>query len=474
MVMFPNNCTHPGVDAKPRSVGLGVEHHTGSVHLTPTTLSSLSSQIVIKDPHDPAKDIVYTSADQTKPGMYRICYATREAILSGFHYLDAERGLGHSADDYIELFAINFTTFSPPNFFPNRLVLGAERPITVHGSDLALGDSVAFTQWPNCSKLKGYKDGLTGPSGDYRDETGYTEPWQTREYKMTAPLTTDVKLHKSIGNGTFILCFLPSGGTNAAVTGSGTWTKIEGIALTVISPPEFTPHVSIAGARTPVIFSGGFPRHKVVPVNASKPLKLKAQSTLNRDVVVLQENNCVNAHLQTTDRASLRRTELSTLRGAKGTAVHSAFETKLNMTKPSQLVVCYATMESGGYREDDYIQLTAWGLTALTRTAAVTSLSSTNPLHNNNPLGFHIDRSDAVKALSTGVRDWVLGTTVNASVSPQLLLDQRHPPEFTPKRVVDRRHIARQSDPNLELGTSARNQILDQEVHILNGTFGDR
>ena len=74
--------------------------------------------------------------------------------------------------------------------------------------------------------------------------------------------------------------------------------------------------------------------------------------------------------------------------------------------------------------------------------------------------------ASAAKAIGDHMRDWVLGTTVLSA--PRHLFDHRHPPEFTPKRVFDRRHIAAVT------GDSAPTAVKEQEIHVLNGTYGDQ
>merc|ERR1711871_594741 len=107
------------------------------------------------------------------------------------------------------------------------------------------------------------------------------------------------------------------------------------------------------------------------------------------------------------------------LRDAQGKLVENSVETKLVMTSPTSLVVCFATQQAGGHQSDDYVALTNWSVAPLT------------PIPDTT---FTTNREDALAPRLNGTRPWVLGTTVLSS--PLELLHQRFPPEFTPKRVI--------------------------------------
>ena len=64
--------------------------------------------------------------------------------------------------------------------------------------------------------------------------------------------------------------------------------------------------------------------------------------------MVLKEGNCDDAHLTTTGEASLAKVALTD---------SGVVNTTVQMTKATNLTVCYATKESGGNSTGDYVTL---------------------------------------------------------------------------------------------------------------------
>jgi len=88
--------------------------------------------------------------------------------------------------------------------------------------------------------------------------------------------------------------------------------------------------VGIAGSVTPLSFT-------LASSNAS----------LNSDFVVLQKDNCLNAHLAVTGINSLASISVDNLQ----------VQTVTTMTEAGSYTICYATVESRGNSNDDFVAL---------------------------------------------------------------------------------------------------------------------
>jgi len=410
LVMHPHNCNWPA-----------------NVQYTNNSIASHEPQVISPDPIAPDRDIIFVKDWMTVVGTYKLCFATLEAIVVG-ETREVGYHTGHGSDDYVEIYALNFTNYYPIDLSPKRTVLGSKKPITVTGPDLRAGDAIAFTQWNNCTKLTGFQYGFH----DFRDTTGSSiRPWQTDEYLIEKDGSFELHLHEGIANGTFITCFLPGPRGNGNY--SGAWTHLYASAMTIVSPPEYSPHVGMASGRTPLQFTGSFPRHKMIPFNFTRNATIPQYFGLEHipdlmgDIVVIKEDNCTGAANTTWTQTSIGRTALGMNVDAYNYPIQDAMEIFLNMTIPVKMVVCFAVRETGGLKDEDFVMLTDWGLTPRTVIPDIT---------------FTTGRPDAISNFSVGPRNWVLGTTVLTAASQKF--DQRHPPEFTPKRVFNRQHIYNQ------------------------------
>ena len=93
----------------------------------------------------------------------------------------------------------------------------------------------------------------------------------------------------------------------------------------MVMQPTFTPSVGIAASVTPLTFL----------------------NSTDMDFIVMQENDCDDAHLAVTGGRSLQRTNVS----------NAVVSTTVAMTQATVLKLCYATRESGGDSRDDYTEL---------------------------------------------------------------------------------------------------------------------
>jgi len=259
-------------------------------HTVVTSLQSLE-QTVINGTYFGANQVVTTLA-MDKVTTLKICFATVESK-------------GDSADDYAELDHSTFLQLLAPVFGPTRTVAGAAQLLDVSGI-LNANDKVVWTQHYDCLSATGT----------------YTNT-KTIDYDLVNS-SQAVELHESAISGTYIMCYLLSGGHPVTV-GPGVWTKLENRFLNLIPRPTFSPKAGVAGSVVEVFFSG----------------------TIDGDKVAMQQNNCDNAHLTTTTKYSLGVSVIN------GTSV----KTVDIMSEPLELVVCYATQESFGDTGDDYVPL---------------------------------------------------------------------------------------------------------------------
>lgn len=229
----------------------------------------------------------------------RVCYATRE---SG----------GDSADDYTDL-TEPFAQVKPPDFDPKRTVSGAKQLLNV--TSMSAGDQVAWTSLQNCH--------------DYNSLDTQTLE-KTSIYSLGSNSTYEqVELHSTAQKGFWKMCYKLVGGI---------WTGVTNRQLTVISRPTFTPTLGISGSITPLTFNG----------------------SQTGDFIVLQQNNCDNSHIVVSSEMSLPKTAISNTPlcyGIDCTTYPNSILTHVNMTLPTALKVCFASMESGGNSPDDFTAL---------------------------------------------------------------------------------------------------------------------
>ena len=122
----------------------------------------------------------------------------------------------------------------------------------------------------------------------------------------------------------YIMCYKPLGADSL-------WTHVTHNAngliqdLTIVAQPSFSPITAIAGMETPIAFVG-----------TSGETDIK-----NGDFIVMQENNCANAHLVSTAGSSLAKTALSSgISVAHLTPVYDqALKTTTTMTRNATLTL---------------------------------------------------------------------------------------------------------------------------------------
>jgi len=133
--------------------------------------------------------------------------------------------------------------------------------------------------------------------------------------------------------GSFIMCLKGNLGTGEwqRVEDDGAWNTIDPIhTMIVIAMPSFTPDIAISGMSTELAFVGAI---------------------TDGDLLVLQPTNCVGAHLTSDTTTSM----------GKSPSIRGKFITSTSMTAAvTDLHACFATRESGGDSQDDYIELSEY------------------------------------------------------------------------------------------------------------------
>jgi len=123
----------------------------------------------------------------------------------------------------------------------------------------------------------------------------------------------------SLQAGSYVLCRRPAYTLSVA--------EMPGIRFSILTPPTFSPPGGNAGEVTVVTFSGDV-----------KP----------GDLIVLKANNCLGAATATANTNTLSRSIVSS---------QLQITTTASMTADTILKVCFATHESGGLMDADYVAL---------------------------------------------------------------------------------------------------------------------
>ena len=268
-----------------QSAGCSTAHQSIS-----TTTNSLAITSI-------ASGSVDTTTTMTAGNTLSVCFATSEAG-------------GHTAGDWVELqdgsgASILLYQQFPITFGPNRLVVGVTIGITISGGQT--NDKAAWTTAADCSSV-----------------SNSASATQTPVYTISGVSHT-VVLNNDLGTGVFKLCYQPD---NTDASGS-IWTHVTGRDLTMVTVPSSSPLAAIAGMATPITMSGSG----------------GATDIQDGDFVVLQPDDCANAHLAATGTDSLQSTGL----------VSSQVFTDTAMVDSVTLVVCFASSESLGDSADDYV-----------------------------------------------------------------------------------------------------------------------
>jgi len=231
----------------------------------------------------------------TTPGAYYICLASGESQ-------------GDEETDYAAL-AMTFDIRERITYHPMRTVQGAPQKLETNGG--RSNDLVVWTALTNCNQ----------PLGD-------ASAYKTWTYLLTGVPNQQIDFVTSADPGIWRMCFLPAGGT---------WTEVAERDLIVIPIPSFWPEIGVAGSITPLLFTRGL----------GEPSGSQGD-VINGDIIVMQEANCIDAHLQVMAEASSPPTIITDYYGY----------THQNMTKYSTVLqVCFASKESKGDSQDDYVQL---------------------------------------------------------------------------------------------------------------------
>jgi len=241
---------------------------------------------------------IITPLTFTKSGSFAVCVASKESKgdqSSDFSIMDAQ-------------FALRERIV----FHPMRTVQGASQLLSATGG--VTNDLVVWT-------TSTASDACEAPLGD-------ATPYKTWAYMLSGLPEQQLQFIANGVPGIWTMCFLPS---------NGVWTQISERDLVVIPLPSFWPQIGVAGSFTPLKFTRG----------PGQPNTTRGD-VIDGDILVLQEANCLNAHTQTMGEASSSPNPITNYYGY----------THPNMTKDSTVLQgCFATKESFGNSQDDYVQL---------------------------------------------------------------------------------------------------------------------
>jgi len=290
-----------GNAGSPIPVRFSGEISEGDLVVMHNSSSCLNAHVTTMGPKALSKQVVensiiYTAVAMNRSGNVFVCYASNESK-------------GSYAGDFA-LLPEKFMQADPPIFSPIRMVEGATQRLKVEQA--VMGDKFLFTLYNNCSAEHMY-----GP------ET----PAKSAVYNITnAPIigpfsTQVVKLHASAAPGKWRFCLF--------MRMTDLWLTVVGKTLTIIPKPTYHPTIAVAGSITPLTMFG-----------AVSP----------GDFVVMQYGGCVDAHRANTTRSSHTKQALT---------LEADVFTSVNMTHSwanhsFKIVLCYASLESGGDDTDDY------------------------------------------------------------------------------------------------------------------------
>jgi hypothetical protein len=134
----------------------------------------------------------------------------------------------------------------------------------------------------------------------------------------------------------------------------GMWTMLQPEHFfEIYSKPTYFPHVGVAGSITPLEFYGGFPG----------------------DYIVIKETDCTDAHLTVTTNTSLTQTTIFDPNTTRRVPMHTSLTdepdvrvldsignrslifTTTTMDHRADLVICFASKQSEGNSQDDWVPL---------------------------------------------------------------------------------------------------------------------
>ena len=251
--------------------------------------------------------VIRTDVVMDQTAVLTVCFATLE---SG----------GMNDNDYIEItrtFVQSHLAFAAPHTL-RRVPVGTG-PHEFLISPVIPAELYVLTSSPSsCASLPHHKTGIDIVASTTQTASVKVVPGET-SVQITVP--------KELSVGHYALC-------RARVLGVNQWSGYESMAGVSISI-EALPTLSIEAAR------------------AGVPTRFALKGARDGDWVVMQEGGCNNAHKAVDSSTSLGKTRLTAAAGAKEAWASTTAQQNVRST----LYVCYATFESGGNEEHDFIAI---------------------------------------------------------------------------------------------------------------------
>jgi len=200
------------------------------------------------------------------------------------------------------------------------MVQGAAQAFNV--TDAVPGDKAVLTRYTNCSAAS-----MVGPANPDKtavynvNNAGYIPAFGTL---FTTQIFT---MHTAANPGQWRFCYF--------MYMANLWLTVAGKYMTIIPRPTFSPTITVAGSVTPLSFVGGG----------------------DNDYVVISYNGCKDARVNNTALMAVSHNSVS-----RQAITNNQIYTHQNMTDTLanhsyNVVICYATKESGGDSSDDYSAL---------------------------------------------------------------------------------------------------------------------
>ena len=247
----------------------------------------------------------------------RLCYASAQS-------------LGDSGDDYIEMSFSLLSQKVPVGYAPMRSIAGTAQNVSVQRGE---ANDTMFWSDEVCDSAPCTSAACASANAS------------AQVYTMTSDPTV-VTLPTGFTPGSYALCYRVAGADSLWTLVTHTGTLGQPQTLYMVQPPTFTPVTAIAAMATPIAFSGA-----------------SGGSAIDTgDFVVMRTGDCDGAPSASTGATALGRTALN----SGLTVPHLADTFTLAVVTDGamnaggavvDLVVCFATAESGGDSVDDYFQL---------------------------------------------------------------------------------------------------------------------
>ena len=214
---------------------------------------------------------------------------------------------GDSNDDWIEIG--DWTQRELPSFGPLRTVAGAEQVLNV---TVAMNGDQVFWKKATAAQLANALNDNDGNACE--GTTADSSENQTTHYSVGGSWQA-ISLHPNASAGDWIMCFKPN---------QGIWSTVLGRKLVLIAKPYINP--------------------PIVVVNALTEFTITGEANYNTDFILLSTAGCQDA----ADRA------------ANSTILREFVDGKVDLTfsqAQSFYKVCFATLNSGGESQSDYVEL---------------------------------------------------------------------------------------------------------------------